>query len=256
MKGCLLSVVTSVASADASSNRAASCLRRRSDAVRRRYVLLPPDAGDDDVGVVVVGAAGVACCRGGRPAVASVTSARAVDAPMMVLPMTSAGDGCRDRVGAAGGLIEPRCGAGAPGRRGRRAGPVETMLRMHLLQVRFCLSDEGAQDAVRGSCAMCRFMGLDSAVEQKRGATTMLHFRHLLKKHGLGRALFDEQNEVFAEQGWIMRGGSIVDATIIAAPSWRRNASGARDPQMHRTRKGDQWYVGMKARIGGDAGTG
>jgi transposase, IS5 family len=118
------------------------------------------------------------------------------------------------------------------------------------------MSDEGVEDAIHDSYAMRRFMGLDFAVEQVPDATTLLHFRHLLEKHELGEALFAEQNRIFEEQGWIMRGGSIVDATIIAAPSLTKNAAGERDPQMRQTKKGNQWYFGMKAHIGADAGSG
>ncbi|MGB9375554.1 MAG: IS5 family transposase [Jiangellales bacterium] len=103
---------------------------------------------------------------------------------------------------------------------------------------------------------MRQFMGLDFGVEQVPDATTLLHFRHLLEKHQLGEKLFAAQNEIFDEQGWIMRGGSIVDATIIAAPSSTKNATGTRDPQMHQTKKGNQWYFRMKAHTGVDAGTG
>ena len=154
------------------------------------------------------------------------------------------------------GLIEPHYYAARPGKRGRKAKPVETMLRMYLLQVWFSLSDEGVEEAIYDSYAMRRFMGLDFAVEQVPDATTLLHFRHLLEKHELGEKLLTAQNEIFEEEGWIMRGGSIVDATIIAAPSSTKNASGERDPEMHQTKKGNQWYFGMKAHIGVDAGTG
>ncbi len=154
------------------------------------------------------------------------------------------------------GLIEPHYYASSPGKRGRKAKPVETMLRMYLLQVWFSLSDEGVEDAIYDSYAMRKFLGLDFTTEQVPDATTLLHFRHLLEEHRLGEKLFAAQNEIFAEQGWIMRGGSIVDATIIAAPSSTKNAAGDRDPEMHQTRKGQQWYFGMKAHIGVDAGTG
>ena len=153
-------------------------------------------------------------------------------------------------------LIEPHYYKDRPGKRGRKAKPVETMLRMYLLQVWFSLSDEGVEDAVYDSYAMRRFMGLDFAVEQVPDATTLLHFRHLLEEHHVGEKLLAAQNEVFDANGWIMRGGSIVDATIIAAPSSTKNATGTRDPAMHQTRKGNQWYFGMKAHIGVDAGTG
>ena len=151
------------------------------------------------------------------------------------------------------GLIEPFYYSS---RRGRKPKALETMLRMYLLQAWFSLSDEGVEDAIYDSYAMRRFLGLDFTVEQVPDATTLLHFRHLLEKHQLGRKLLESQGEIFEEQGWIMRGGTIVDATIIAAPSSTKNADGARDPEMRQTKKGNQWYFGMKAHIGVDAGTG
>ena len=154
------------------------------------------------------------------------------------------------------GLIEPYYYAERAGKRGRKAKPVEMMLRMYLLQVWFSLSDEGVEDTIYDSYAMRRFMRLDFAVEQVPDATTLLHFRHLLEEHKLGEKLLAAQSEIFEEEGWIMRGGSIVDATIIAAPSSTKNATGERDPEMHQTKKGNQWYFGMKAHIGVDAGTG
>jgi IS5 family transposase len=154
------------------------------------------------------------------------------------------------------GLIEPHYYAERAGKRGRKAKPVETMLRMYLLQVWFSLSDEGVEDTIYDSYAMRRFMGLDFGVEQVPDATTLLHFRHLLEEHKLGERLLAAQSEIFEKEGWIMRGGSIVDATIIAAPSSTKNATGERDPEMHQTKKGNQWYFGMKAHIGVDAGTG
>src|SRR3954447_556842 len=154
------------------------------------------------------------------------------------------------------GLIEPHYYAQRPGKKGRKAKPIQTMLRMYLLQVWFSLSDEGVEDAIYDSYAMRKFLGLDFTTEQVPDATTLLHFRHLLEREQLGRKLFQLQNEIFEQQGWIMRGGSIVDATIIAAPSSTKNATGERDPEMHQTRKGQQWYFGMKAHIGVDAGTG
>lgn len=151
------------------------------------------------------------------------------------------------------GLIEPFYYSGT---KGRKPKPIETMLRMYLLQVWFSLSDEGVEESIYDSYAMRGFMGLDFAVEQVPDATTLLHFRHLLEEHRLGEKLFEEQNQIFEKEGWVMRGGSIVDATIIAAPSSTKNATGARDPEMHQTKKGNQWYFGMKAHIGVDAGTG
>jgi IS5 family transposase len=154
------------------------------------------------------------------------------------------------------GLIEPHYYTDRPGKRGRKAKPIAVMLRMYLLQIWFNLSDEGVEDAIYDSYAMRKFMRLDFAAEQVPDATTLLHFRHLLEEHRLGEQLLAAQNEIFEAQGWIMRGGSIVDATIIAAPSSTKNATGTRDPEMHQTRKGNQWYFGMKAHIGVDAGTG
>lgn len=153
-------------------------------------------------------------------------------------------------------LIEPHYYADRPGKKGRKAKPIEAMLRMYLLQVWSSLSDEGVEDAIYDSYAMRRFMRLDFGVEQVPDATTLLHFRHLLEKHQLGEKLLGAQNEIFDAEGWIMHGGSIVDATIIAAPSSTKNATGERDPEVHQTRKGNQWYFGMKAHIGVDAGSG
>jgi IS5 family transposase len=151
------------------------------------------------------------------------------------------------------GLIEPHY---YKGERGRKPRAIETMLRMYLLQVWFSLSDEGVEEAIYDSHAMRRFMRLDFSVEQVPDATTLLHFRHLLEQHHLGKALFGALNRLFEENGWIMRGGSVIDATLIAAPSSTKNREKARDPEMHQTRKGNQWYFGMKAHIGADAGTG
>jgi IS5 family transposase len=154
------------------------------------------------------------------------------------------------------GLIEPHYYTDRAGKRGRKAKPIAVMLRMYLLQIWFNLSDEAVEDAIYDSYAMRRFMGLDFAVEQVPDATTLLHFRHLLEQHHLGEQLLAAQNDIFEREGWIMRGGSIVDATIIAAPSSTKNATGTRDPEMHQTKKGNQWYFGMKAHIGVDAATG
>ena len=151
------------------------------------------------------------------------------------------------------GLIEPFY---YNNKRGRRARPLETMLRMYLLQVWFHLSDEAVEDQINDSYAMRKFMGLDFATEQVPDATTLLHFRHLIETRRLGEEMFAALNRLFEANGWMMRGGSIVDATIIAAPSSTKNATGTRDPEMHQTRKGNQWYFGMKAHTGVDAGTG
>ena len=142
------------------------------------------------------------------------------------------------------------------GKKGRKPVRLDTILRMYLLQVWFNLSDEAVEDQVNDSYAMRAFMRLDFAVEQVPDATTLLKFRHLMEAHGLGQALFDAQNRYFDEHGWIMRGGTVVDATIIAAPGSVKNQTGTRDPQAHQTRKGRQYYFGFKTHVGVDAGTG
>lgn len=91
---------------------------------------------------------------------------------------------------------------------------------------------------------MRRFMGLDFAVEQGPDATTLLHIRHLLEERRLAEQLSAAQNETFEERGWVMRGGSIVGATIIAAPSSTKNATGIRDTQLHQAKKRNQWFFG------------
>lgn len=124
------------------------------------------------------------------------------------------------------------------------------MLRMYLLQVWFNLSNEGVEDAIYDFYAMRRFMDLDFAIEQVPDATTLLHFRHLLEAHKVGEKLFGAQTDIFEREGWIMRGGSIIDATIIAAPSSTKNASSTRDPEMHQTKKGSQWRIPSETRSG------
>ena len=142
------------------------------------------------------------------------------------------------------------------GRKGRKPVPLETILRMYLLQVWFNLSDEAVEDQINDSYAMRSFMKLDFTRGQVPDATTLLHFRHLMEAKGLGKALFDSQSRFLEGQGLMMRGGSVVDATIISAPSSVKNTGQARDPEMRQTRKGQQWYFGFKAHIGVDLGTG
>ena len=151
------------------------------------------------------------------------------------------------------GLIKPFY---PNGKRGRPTRGIETMLRMYLLQIWFNLSDEGIEDAIYDSYCMRKFMGLDFLTESVPDATTLLKFRHLLEKHGLGKIIFEDVKEALDKQGLIMHGGTIVDATLIAAPSSTKNEKGERDPEMHQTKKGNQWYFGMKVHIGADAGTG
>jgi len=140
--------------------------------------------------------------------------------------------------------------------RGRKLIPLETMLRMYLMQNWFGLSNEGIEDAIYDSCAMKRFLKIDFSIERTPDAMTLLHFRHLLEKHDITRKMFDDVKERLDAAGLIMHGGTIVDTTIIHAPSSTKNATKSRDPEMHSTKKGNQWYFGMKIHSGADAGTG
>jgi IS5 family transposase len=141
-------------------------------------------------------------------------------------------------------------------KRGRPPRGIEVMLRMYLLQTWFNLSDEAVEDAIYDSYAFRKFMGIDFAVEQTPDATTLCKFRHIMEAHGIGKAIFDSIANFLEENGRMMRGGTIVDATIIDAPSSTKNAAGKRDPEMHQTRKGNEWYFGMKCHSGVDAATG
>jgi IS5 family transposase len=142
------------------------------------------------------------------------------------------------------------------GEQGRPPRGIELMLRMYLLQIWFNLSDEMTEDSIYDSYAMRRFMRLDFFEEQVPDATTLLKFRHLLERHGLGKKLFEAINVMLEAKGCMMHGGTIVDATILTAPSSTKNATGERDPEMHSTKKGNEWHFGMKAHIGVDAGSG
>ena len=142
------------------------------------------------------------------------------------------------------------------GERGRPPRGIEVMLRMYLLQIWFNLSDESIEDAIYDSYAFRQFVGINFLEEQVPDATTLLNFRHLLEEHDLCKALFKDVNARLEAAGLMMRGGTIVDATIIAAPSSTKNREGKRDPEMHQTKKGNQWYHGMKVHAGVDAGSG
>jgi IS5 family transposase len=142
------------------------------------------------------------------------------------------------------------------GRVGRQPIGVARMLRMYCLQQWYGLADEALEDALYDSQALRDFVGIDLSRESVPDATTLLKFRRLLLANDLTRALFDEINAHLAAQGLLMRAGTIVDATIIAAPSSTKNAGGERDPEMHQAKKGKQWHFGMKAHIGVDAESG
>ncbi len=153
-------------------------------------------------------------------------------------------------------LIRPFYYENYEGKKGRPPIALETILRMYLLQVWYTLADEAVEEEIYEIESMRWFMGINVAVERVPDATTLLHFRHLLEEHGLCELMFNRLNELLEQKGIMMRGGTIVDATIIAAPSSTKNRDSERDSEMHQTRKGNQWYFGMKSHIGVDAGSG
>lgn len=140
--------------------------------------------------------------------------------------------------------------------RGRPPIGLARMLRMYVAQQCFGLSDEGIEDAIYDSQAIRRFVGIDLAREDAPDATTLLKFRRLLERNNLTRKIFTVINDHLAAQGLMLREGTIVDATLIAAAPSTKNRKKARDPEMHQTRKGKQYYFGMKAHIGVDAHSG
>ena len=129
------------------------------------------------------------------------------------------------------------------------------MLRIYFMQQWYNLSDPGVEEGLYDSQAMRRFVGIDLGREPVPDETTMCRFRHLLEERGLGRRLFAEVQQHLAAKGLKIATGTIVDATIINAASSTKNASKARDPEMHQTKKGNQWYFGMKAHLGIDSRT-
>lgn len=136
---------------------------------------------------------------------------------------------------------------------GRPPLALERMLRIYFMQQWFNLSDPGAEEALYDSHAMQRFIGLDLGKESAPDETTICKFRHLLERHALGEKLFGAVAKHLQEKGIKIANGTIVDATIISAPPSTKNKDKARDPDMHQTRKGNQWYFGMKAHIGVDS---
>ena len=133
-----------------------------------------------------------------------------------------------------------------------RTYPLPVMFRIHCVQLFYNLSDPGMEDLLYESESVRRFVGLRLS-EALPDETTILNFRHLLEKHNLGQGLLDEINAHLESQGLKLREGTIVDATSIEAPSSTKNRAGERDPEMHQTKKGNQWHFGMKAHIGVDA---
>lgn len=142
------------------------------------------------------------------------------------------------------------------GERGRPPIGLERMLRVYFLQQWYGLADEALEDALYDSQALRGFAGIDLAATTVPDATTVMNFRHWLEQHDLTKVLFDEVGAILQERGLLMRQGTIVDATILAAPASTKNKSKARDPEMHQTKKGNQWHFGMKAHIGVDVASG
>ena len=146
-------------------------------------------------------------------------------------------------------LIEPHYPKAG---QGRQPLGLEKMLRIYFLQQWFNLSDPQAEDAIYDSESMRRFARVELGDEVVPDETTILRFRHLLERHGLTQAIFDSITGLLEERRLLLRSGTIVDATIIAAPSSTKNASATRDPEMKQTRKGKNWHFGMKLHIGAD----
>ncbi len=149
-------------------------------------------------------------------------------------------------------LIEPFYSKGTTG---RPPVGVERMLRIYFLQNWFNLSDPAVEEALYDVISMREFVGIDLGSEPAPDETTILRFRHLLEKHSLGRRLFEEVGRHLQAQGMKLSTGTIVDATIISAPGSTKNKAGERDPEMKPSKKGNQWYFGMKAHIGTDSKT-
>jgi len=139
---------------------------------------------------------------------------------------------------------------------GRPAIGLLRMLKITVAQNCFGLSDEGMEDAIYDSQAIRKFVNIDLSRESAPDATTILKFRHLLERHNLTKAIFEKINEHLAAKGLLLREGTIVDATLIAAPSSTKNRDKSRDPEMCQSKKGNQWYFGMKAHIGADMESG
>ena len=159
-------------------------------------------------------------------------------------------------MGRAGiALIAPH--APTPGAKGGRPPfAVETLLRIHFLQQWFNLSDPAMEEALYDTALFREFAGLDMGEDNLPDESTILRFRHLLEKHSLSLQLLATVNATLTAKGLLLKSGTVVDATLIAAPSSTKNSSGERDPEMHQTKKGNQWHFGMKAHIGVDADSG
>jgi IS5 family transposase len=150
-------------------------------------------------------------------------------------------------------LIEPHAPAG---KTGRPPFAVATMLRIHFMQQWFGLSDPAMEEALHDVPLYREFAGLDAGVTRMPDESTILRFRHLLEANDLSIQLMAAINALLATKGLLLKSGTVVDATLIAAPPSTKNRTGERDPEMHQTKKGNQWHFGMKAHIGVDADSG
>jgi transposase, IS5 family len=150
-------------------------------------------------------------------------------------------------------LIEPHAPSG---KTGRPPFAVLTMLRIHFMQQWFGLSDPAMEEALHDTPLYCEFAGLDAGMTRLPDESTILRFRHLLEEHNLSIQLLATINATLIAKGLMLKTGTVVDATLIAAPSSTKNSTGERDPEMHQTKKGNQWHFGMKAHIGVDADSG
>lgn len=153
-------------------------------------------------------------------------------------------------MGCSGRTRYPRAKTGRP------PFGIETMLRIHYVQQWFALSDPAMEEALHDMPVFREFAKLDDGVKRLPDETTILRFRHLLEKHDLATDMLRVVNDLLQAKGLMMRKGTVVDATLIAAPSSTKNEAGERDPEMRQTKKGKNWYFGMKAHIGVDADSG
>ena len=147
--------------------------------------------------------------------------------------------------------------APVPGAKGGRPPfAVDTMLRIHFLQQWFTLSDPAMEEALYDTPMFREFIGLDAGVENLPDESTILRFRHLLEQHSLAQQILATVNATLSAKGLLVKSGTVIDATLIAAPSSTKNSTGERDPEMHQTKKGNQWHFGMKGHINVNATSG
>ena len=154
------------------------------------------------------------------------------------------------------GLIQPFAPTGTGAKGGRPTFALETMVRIHFLQQWFGLSDPAMEEALHDTPLYGEFARLDAGMARLPDETTILRFRHLLEDHSSSIQLLATINATLIAKGLMLKTGTVVDVTLIAAPSSTKNSTGGRDPEMHQTKKGNQWHFGMKAHIGVDAESG